>query len=131
MLQKSLFVGLVSIAASAFGGGSGGANTSPYFEIAAPFVVNIQGETSINFLQVNAQLLVTKPEVKGKLTLHLPAIQHVMIMVLSEQNTKNLRSQEGKQRLRDDTVKEIQAILTKEIGEPAVAEVYFTAFVIQ
>lgn len=130
MLQKGLAVGLFSIVTTVLGS-SDGASTTPYFEIAAPFVVNIQGESAINFLQVNAQLRVSKPEIKSKLTLHLPAIQHVMIMILSEQNTKNLRSLDGKQRLRDETVKEIQALLTKEIGEPAVEEVYFTAFVIQ
>ncbi len=130
MSRKGLVIGLFGIVTAAYGS-SDSTTVTPYFEIAAPFVVNIQGDSSINFLQVNAQLRVTKPEVKGKLTLHLPAIQHVMIMILSEQNTKSLRSLEGKQRLRDDTVKEIQTLLTREIGEPAVEEVYFTAFVIQ
>jgi len=130
MFQNGLIIGLFSIATLAVASGDA-ATSTPYFEIAAPFVVNIQGEASINFLQVNAQLRVTKSEIKDKLRAHLPAIQHVMIMILSEQNTKSLRSVEGKQRLRDDAVKEIQTLLTKEIGEPAVEEVYFTAFVIQ
>ncbi len=112
--------------------GGGGENVNnPYFEIATPFVVNIQDETAMRFLQVNAQLVLSHPELKAQITKNLPAIQNVMMLVLSEQSVKEIRTLQGKQKLRDKTLKEVQEFLQKEIGDTAVTEILFTGFIIQ
>jgi len=114
----------VSVAA----GGSGG---TPYFEIATPFVVNITDNGGAAFLQVNAQFKVTSEELKQHLYAHLPAIQHTVMLVLSEQTASGVSSLQGKQKLRETTLKEIQDFLTTQIGDPIVEEIYFTGFIIQ
>jgi len=112
--------------ASAAGGGG-----TPYFEIATPFVVNITNEGGAAFLQVNAQFKVKNIELKQHLSSHLPAIQHTVMMVLSEQTASGIRTVKGKQKLREVTLKEIQEFLTAQIGDPIVEEIYFTGFIIQ
>ena len=109
-------------------GGSGG---TPYFEIATPFVVNITNEGGAAFLQVNEQFKVKNEELKQHLRSHLPAIQHTVMLVLSEQTASGIRSVKGKQKLREVTLKEIQEFLTAQIGDPIVEEIYFTGFIIQ
>ncbi|MBI3561391.1 MAG: flagellar basal body-associated FliL family protein [Gammaproteobacteria bacterium] len=111
--------------------GSGEAGASPYYEITTPFVVNLQDETATKFLQVNAQLRLNRPDLKSQVTRYLPMIQHSMMLLLSEQDAKVIRSVEGKQKLREQALKEIQTVLEKETGEPVVAEVLFTGFIIQ
>lgn len=110
---------------------SGGSGATPYFEIATPFVVNLAEQDSLSFLQVNAQLKVSREEIKPYLSKHIPAIQHTVMMVLSEQTIKDINTVAGKQKLRDATLREIQALLQTQIGDPGVEEIYFTGFIIQ
>ena len=124
-LLLSLHTGLV------FASSGGGTTNTPYFEIATPFVVNIQSEDGLVFLQVKAQFKVKKPELKSQLTKHMPAIQHTMMMVLSEQTQNDIRSVKGKEKLRGTALKEVQTLLKKQIGDEAVDEIYFTGFIIQ
>ena len=53
------------------------------------------------------------------------------MLVLSEQTINDIKSVAGKQKLRETTLKEIQALLQTQIGDPAVEEIYFTGFIIQ
>lgn len=120
---------LVSSQSAVYAAGGGGG--TPYFEIATPFVVNLADKGGIAFLQVNAQLKVKNEELKPHLHSHMPAIQHTVMMVLSEQTSSTIRSVAGKQQLREKTLKEIQSVLTEKIGDPAIEEVYFTGFIVQ
>lgn len=110
---------------------SGGSSATPYFDLSTPFVVNLAEKDSLHFLQVNAQLKVSREDVKAELNKHIPAIQHTVMMVLSEQTINDIKSVAGKQKLRETTLKEIQALLQAQIGDPAVDEIYFTGFIIQ
>ena len=109
---------------------SGGSGT-PYFEIQTPFVVNLADKESLAFLQVNAQLKVKQDSVKEHLYIHLPAIQHTMMLILSEQTATDIKTVAGKQKLREKTLKEIQDLLTVQIGDAAIDDIYFTAFIVQ
>ena len=120
---------LYSTAGQAWAASGGG--TTPYFEIATPFVVNLADNGQTAFLQVNAQLKIKNQTLKEHLHTHMPAIQHSVMMVLSEQTSDSVRSVAGKQKLREKTLQEIQALLTEKIGDPVVEEIYFTGFIIQ
>lgn len=122
-------IGVLISTTSVAGGGGGGA--TPYMEIPTPFVVNLAEDNALAFLQVNAQLKVTREDIKKHLYLHMPAIQHTVMLVLSEQSSADIKSVAGKQKLRETTLKEIQGLLEEQIGDPAVDEVYFTGFIIQ
>ncbi len=109
----------------------GGGGSTPYFEIQTPFVVNLADKGSLSFLQVNAQLKVKKDEIKDHLYAHLPAIQHTMMLLLSEQTSGDIKTVAGKQKLREKALKEVQDLLTVQIGDPAIDDIYFTAFIVQ
>lgn len=122
-----LFICFCTSLAQAAGSGGG----TPYFEIPTPFVVNLAENDSLNFLQVNAQLKVTRDEMKPHLSKHIPAIQHTVMMVLSEQRIADIKSVAGKQKLRESTLKEVQALLQQQLGDSTITEIYFTGFIIQ
>ena len=128
MFKHFLSLFLLLLASQSQAAGTGG---TPYFEIPTPFVVNLAENDSLNFLQVNAQLKVTRDEVKAHLSKHMPAIQHTVMMVLSEQRIDDIKSVAGKQKLRETTLKELQALLQQQLGDPAIDEIYFTGFIIQ
>jgi len=110
---------------------SGGSGGTPYFEIQTPFVVNLADKGSLAFLQVNAQFKVKNDQMKDYLYIHLPAIQHTMMLILSEQTATDIKTVAGKQKLREKTLKEIQDLLTVQIGDSAIDDIYFTAFIVQ
>lgn len=110
---------------------SGGGGDTPYFDMTTPFVVNIRADDGLVFLQVSAQFKVKKPEYKAELTKHMPAIQHTMMLVLSEQTQNDIRTVAGKEKLRQKTLKEVQHLLKEQIGDEAIDEIYFTGFIVQ
>ncbi len=134
MQRLFLFFGLIALLSLtaqlplSFAAGGG----TPYFEITTPFVVNITDkEGGTAFLQVNTQFKVKNEELKQYLHTHLPAVQHTIMLVLSEQTVSGIRTVQGKQKLREITLKEIQDFLTEQVGVPVVEEIYFTGFIIQ
>ncbi len=112
-------------------GAGGGSAPTPYFNIATPFVVNLADKEDLVFLQVNAQFKVPSEELKPHLTTHMPAIQHTMMLVLSQQTTKDIKTVAGKEKLRATALKAIQDLLKEQVGDPIIEEVYFTGFIIQ
>jgi flagellar FliL protein len=42
-----------------------------------------------------------------------------------------LNTREGKEKLREETLEEVQKVLLEETGEPGVDNVFFTSFVMQ
>ena len=108
-------------------GGSG----SAFFAIDTPFVVNLAGKDTLTYLQVNVQFKLKKPEYRAQLQSQMPAIQHTMMMLLSDQTIKSINSVQGKQALRETALKSLQELCQKLIGNPAIDDIYFTGFVIQ
>ncbi|MBI1421858.1 MAG: hypothetical protein GC149_00240 [Gammaproteobacteria bacterium] len=111
--------------------GEGGGN-SLYFPIEKPFVVNLAGSADhLTYLQVNVQLKLKKADLKTPLQAQLPAIEHTMVMLLSDQTVNDIKSVQGKQTLREAALKSLQTLCQNLIGDPAIDDVYFTGFIIQ
>ena len=52
-------------------------------------------------------------------------------MLFSSQKPDDLQTREGKERLREQALKEIQHIVEGYTGKPGVEEVFFTSFLMQ
>ena len=102
-----------------------------YYKLDPPFVVNFQGATGNRFLQVTIELMTYDPEVVPAIEQHMPVIRNNIVFLLSSVNYDQVSTLEGKQKLRADTLAEIQKILKDKIGKPGVEEVYFTSIVMQ
>lgn len=92
------------------------------------FTVNLQGLT--HYLQVNIALKVAKAEVGEKIKAWDPVIRHELILLLSNQNSEELATLEGKKAVMAAIKTAINKILKADDKE-GVTDVLFESFVIQ
>lgn len=95
------------------------------------FVVNFEDKGVVRFLQIGLSVLTHDEAVVASLEQHDPVIRNNLVLLFSSQTFKDLSSREGKEKLRIQTLNEIQSILTKYTGDKGVEEAFFTSFVIQ
>lgn len=110
----------------------GKGETEPvYFSMEPAFVVNFTDKTGIRYLQASIDVLVTDAMVIDEIKKHNPLIRNNLLLLIGSQTTDVITTREGKQRLRNDILKEIQKVMKEKTGEPGVEAVYFTSFVVQ
>ena len=102
-----------------------------YVPLDPPFVVNFSSDTDIRFLQISVELGTRDPAVADSIKEHRPAIRNSLVMLFSSQDPYALNTREGKEKLRDETLSEVQKVLKQETGSPGVENVFFTSFVMQ
>ncbi len=103
-----------------------------YMSLAPPFVVNFQSAKGrTRFLQVTLKAMTRDEAVLKVVSQHMPLIRNNLILLFSQQKLDDLLTAEGKEKLRGEVLAEIQKVVEKEYGKPAVEAVYFTSFVIQ
>jgi flagellar FliL protein len=91
------------------------------------FVVNLVGDGPSRYLRTTLSLGVASEEEKEEVTKGSAPIRHAVIMYLTERKVEELLSPEGKDRVRTELQKAINAAL----GRKLVHSVYFKEFLIQ
>lgn len=102
-----------------------------YVKLSPAFVVNLKRGTGAKFLQVKAEVLVNSPEAAELVRLHMPAIRDAMIMQLSNQDGRAIRSVETREQLRTDAEAAVKKALQQMTGKPVIEGLFFTNYVIQ
>jgi len=120
-------VALLIFSASAQANESKEGGPSPYAKLEI-FTVNLQGLT--HYLQVNIVLKVAKSEVGEEIKVWNPVIRHELILLLSNQNSEELATIEGKKKVMVAIKTAINKILKLDDKE-GVTDVLFESFVIQ
>lgn len=102
-----------------------------YVELGEPFVVNFVEGAQIRYLQVKIEAMTRDQVVADAVKTHLPQIRNNLVLMFSNLDYGSLASAEGKQKIRDQALLEIQNILKEETGNSGAEAVYFTSFVMQ
>lgn len=102
-----------------------------YVELGDPFVINFVEGVQIRYLQVKIEAMTRDQVVSEAIKTHLPQIRNNLVMMFSNQDYASLTTAEGKQKIRDQALVEIQNILKEETGNTGAEAVYFTSFVMQ
>jgi len=103
-----------------------------YFSLDPAFVVNFQGGSKRSrYLKVELDAVTHDEDVLLVVRKHMPLIRNNLVLLFSNQTYDEMLSHEGKEKLRAETLIEIQKVLEKESGGKGVDEVYFTSFVMQ
>lgn len=110
---------------------SGDVKTVQYYAFDPPFVVNFQAQDTLRFLQVKVEVMARDPKVIEAVERHMPVIRNNLIVLFSAQDFTTISTRVGKERLRAQTLAEIQKVLKENTGQPGVESVYFTSFVMQ
>lgn len=110
---------------------AGDTKTLQYYAFDPAFVVNFQAQDTIRFLQVKVEVMARDPKVIEAVERHMPVIRNNLVVLFSSQDFTTISTRVGKERLRAQTLAEIQKVLKENTGQPGVEAVYFTSFVMQ
>lgn len=110
---------------------AGDTKTLQYYAFDPPFVVNFQAQDTLRFLQIKVEVMARDPKVIEAVERHMPVIRNNLIVLFSAQDFTTISTRVGKERLRAQTLAEIQKVLKENTGQPGVESVYFTSFVMQ
>ncbi|BCD68381.1 flagellar basal body-associated protein FliL [Nitratiruptor sp. YY09-18] len=91
------------------------------------FIVNLQDKDADRYLKVTIVLDVQDEKIKAELEKRLPQVKDAITTLLFTKSSKELRTAEGIEELKEQILKRVNAILP--IG--GVKNIYFTDFVIQ
>src|SRR5690606_8703488 len=102
-----------------------------YIPLKPPFVVNYGGAGRLKFIKADLTVRLTDSDAANAVRHHMPYIRNNIVLLLSAQTDESITSQEGKEALRQEALREVRSILRGEEGRDGVVDLYFTAFVIQ
>jgi len=100
-----------------------------YLPLNPSIVVNLA--SGGKFCRVDIQIMTRDEEQLENIKLHAPAIRHELILLLSEQNGKALRTPAGKEAFRKAALTAAQEVIEKLTGTNSINELYFTSFFVQ
>jgi flagellar protein FliL len=128
-LVMSLFAILLLATSCAFAseGGEGGGGGGLYAKLGT-FTVNLQNISE--FLQIDISVKMPNPGMLEAVKTYLPFIKHELILLLSSQDSKQLASVAGKQKLMEQTKIAVNKVLKLDPKE-GITDVLFESFVIQ
>ncbi|MDZ4262661.1 MAG: flagellar basal body-associated FliL family protein [Pseudomonadota bacterium] len=141
----------VNVAVASGGGGGGaasGATTGKvnYLPLEPAFVVNIQDNQSLRFMQLSLNVMTMDAEVVAAVNKHMAPIRHALLMLFSSRNINEVLTTQARENLRQEALVKVQGVLEHyahiSVGSKvkdaegkefpsSVQEVLFTSFVIQ
>jgi flagellar FliL protein len=92
-----------------------------------PFVVNISDGADLRYLKVKIELELPGSTNKADMDLAQSRVRDTVLMLLTAKSLADIRSPEGKVKLRE----EVMAAITKAAPAIKVDQAYFTDFVVQ
>ncbi len=101
-----------------------------YIPMQPHFVVNLQGNRR-SFLRADIQLLVEGKESAEKIKVHLPALRHSFIMLISEYSADRLGTAEQREDFRRKALQETRTTLDKYASSNGLTDLFFTEFLVQ
>lgn len=114
------------------GEGSKGDGPAFYTALAPPLVVNFKDRIGDDHvMQVSLEMMARDQATINEVREHSPLIRSALILMYSGFIYEDVATVEGKQKMLDDGLAEIQRLMQMRIGKPAVEELYFTGLVIQ
>ncbi len=102
-----------------------------YLELGKEFVVNLEDNSKVNFMQVEIQVMANTTEPLSLIEHHMPVIRNKLMLILSSQKYEEVNTQEGKQKLRESIKQAIQEVLHEASPEANIEAVYFTSLIMQ
>jgi flagellar protein FliL len=112
--------------------GKGDAHKAAFYYAFDPaFVVNFDDQQAVRFLQLQIEVLVRDEHDVDAVKLHSPVIRNNLLMLMNGRDYHSLMNREGKEKLRQECLAEVQRILKEQTGKPLVEDLFFTSFVVQ
>ncbi|RKZ77668.1 MAG: flagellar basal body protein FliL, partial [Gammaproteobacteria bacterium] len=88
-----------------------------------------QSQGEVRYMQIKLKVMARDQQVIDAFKLHLPAIQHELLLLFHGQNYDELTA--GTKELQKTTLNKINAVLKPEKLQNKIEAVYFTSFLMQ
>jgi flagellar FliL protein len=105
--------------------------TSAYVSLGDPMVLNLSGTSRLTFLQISADVLVSDSDAEETIKLHVPAIRHSLIMLLSEQKASDIKSPDKREEIRRQATAQVQSLMVGLSGSNDVSDILFSSILVQ
>ena len=105
------------------------AATISYYQIKPSLVANLT--SGGRYIRCDIQLMTKDDTFLEDLKLHDPAIRHTLLLLLSEQDGKTIKTPEGKEALRKKALSQINALMKEQTGKEGLSALFFTTFFVQ
>jgi len=93
----------------------------------APFVLNLADRDVTRYLKMTVKVELDRPEEETDFEKRIPAIRDALLVLLTSKESLNIRTVNGKRRLRE----EIRARTNRLMKKGKITNVFFTDFIIQ
>lgn len=102
-----------------------------YYEMSPAFVVNVEAQRRVRYLQVKVEVMARDQAVIDAVDRHMPQIRNELLLLFSDIEYDKVQSREGRETLQQATREQIVSVLEAEEEPAEVEAVYFTNFVMQ
>jgi flagellar protein FliL len=102
-----------------------------YFALDPAFVVNLADTDAVRYLQADVELMTRDPATRAALEQHAPALRNRLLLLFGQQSALQISQRRGKERLQQQALAEVRAVLKEETAPDKVEAVYFTSLVTQ
>ena len=105
---------------------------SSYISLGGPMILNLSNDNKrLTFLQLKADILVEDSDSEALIETHVPAIRHELIVLLSEQKVRDMKSSAKREEIRKIASTQVQALIVDLTGSKDVGDVLFSSFLVQ
>jgi flagellar FliL protein len=103
--------------------------TISYYEVKPSLVTNLA--SGGKYIRTDIQLMTRDDSFKEELDLHGPAIRHTLLLLLSQQDGKTIKTAAGKETLRKEALTAVNSLMKDLSGKESLAALFFTTFFVQ
>ena len=102
-----------------------------YYDLPKSLVVNLPKGAGAKYVMIAVTFLVEGADTVDVLKKNDGMIRNNLLMIISSQNADELKTREGKDKLRAAMHDSVSGVLTKMSGKSRLKEIFFTSFVMQ
>jgi len=102
-----------------------------YYALVPALVGNYGSDGKLKYYKADIALRLGGTEAQAKVKHHEPLIRNQLVMLFSQQTDASLSTVEAKEALRQEALKQVQAVLTQEEGKPLVDDLLFNNLIVQ
>ena len=106
------------------------APAKPSYVLLDPSIV-VNLKSGGKYSRIDVQVMTLDEEQLENIKLHAPALRHALILLLSEQKGKELKTPDGREAFRKAALTTVQEAIEKVAGTASIEEVFFTNFFVQ
>jgi flagellar FliL protein len=106
--------------------------SSAYISLGSPMILNLTSQKGrLTFLQLQADVLVSDDSDENEIKIHIPAIRHELIVLLSEQAASDMKSPVKREEIRKIATANVQERIKELANLENVGEILFSNFLVQ